>query len=180
MNRIKQIFRTVILFAPFVTLMFVLMFWPPRCTTKSGTQKVESDSIKFQVKEYEKDRNRIKEEASKTEIKQKDVKERWRSSRTNIPKDSTKGRDTILQVVYLCDTLLFVDSVLIGQLKEVIVKDSLIIQGQKEVIRADSLTINSLTAKLKKRNFKTWWKGFKTGFVAGNVTGGIAGSQLAK
>lgn len=123
--------------------------------------KQDIAKIETQIKHHEQDRDSVKAKASKVEEKQKDVKKTYRQAVSTLGQGNSPCRDSIIQVVQLCDTVIFVDSVLIVELKEVIRQDSLVISSQKKLIavqkeniRADSLTIIDLTKTVKKEKRK--------------------------
>jgi hypothetical protein len=144
---------------PFWAALFIVL-WIGR----SGCQPEIRDSqntnhIKTEIKNNEQKRDSAKKEVSKTEVKQTEVKKAYRQRLSDLGPTTTPCRDTIFQIVQLCDTVIFVDSVLIGQLKQVIKLDSATIHLQQNVIRGDSLTIIDLTKLVQKeRNKKKFWK----------------------
>lgn len=110
---------------------------------------------KAKIKHHEQTRDSAKAKAAKTEVNQKEVRKVYRKHRnSSLSQTVSPCRDTIIQIIQLCDTVIFIDSVLIAELKEVIRVDSLIIETQKNIIRADSLTISDLTKSVKKEKRK--------------------------
>lgn len=153
---------------------------PRACGHASGpAPQRTNNTIKEQIQKHEQTRDSIKKEAIKTRSVQEAAKKTYRKKVQALVQRDSPCRDTVFQIVNLCDTVIFIDSVLIAQLKEVIKQDSLIIQDQNKLIRVDSLTISDLTKSVKKEKRKSWFKGFKAGFITGNITG-FVGSQLTK
>ena len=111
----------------------------------------------------------------KAEIKKKDsVKEVivYRDSiRTKLV---TKWRNrtdtlTIHEVVNLCDTILYVDSLLISDLKHEIKLSDTIIANYQKVVYNDSIKIIGLNKSLKKQRNKT-----KLAWLVAGIFGGVA------
>lgn len=169
-KRIKDFIKYSLPF--WMALAFVIWMGKSGCSHKEP-ETFSSNSLKTEIKKNEQARDSAKKEVSKTEVAQTEVKKTYRQRREDLGQRGTPCRDTILQIVQLCDTVIFVDSVLIGQLKQVIKLDSLTIDLQKQVIHADSLTIASLTKSVKKETRKKkFWR------AATIVVSGIAGGLL--
>jgi hypothetical protein len=89
--------------------------------------------------------------------------------------------DTIVKTIFqACDSVIAKDSVLISKLSLQCRIDSILIDRQDTLIKHQDLTITDLTKKVKREKRKSWWRGFKAGFVTGNITGGAATYQLTK
>lgn len=76
--------------------------------------------------------------------------------------------DTIpceIKLVY-CDSVVYRDSISISYKDSIIVKYDSLFPKYQLLAKIDSITIDSLT-----RSRKKFWKGFKIGFVLGNITG---------
>lgn len=82
---------------------------------------------------------------------------KWRTT-----KDTINIRDTIevLKLLNVCDTIILTDSIEIQTLK-------IINKKFYALVKSDSLKIDSLTKSKKK-----FWRGFKSGFIAGSVSTG--------
>ncbi len=86
-------------------------------------------------------------------------------------KDTINLRDTIevLKLLSVCDTIILTDSVEIATLKNINFQ-------YVKILKIDSVKIDSLTKSKRK-----FWKGFKSGFVAGSVaTGAIIWTAAIK
>lgn len=159
-----RLLYAILLTGLLITLVVVL---------RTGCQPDHSEQpldmvLKNKIKHHEQARDSAKAKAAKTEENQKVVKKTYRNKAAAIGQTDSPCRDTIMQIIQLCDTVILTDSVLIAELKEVIKHDSLIIDKQKQVIRADSLTIVDLTKSVKREKRK------KTlAWIVAGIAGGI-------
>lgn len=76
---------------------------------------------------------------------------------------------TITEVVNLCDSVIYVDSALISDLKHEISIDDTIIRNYQKVVYNDSITIKSLSKSLKRQKVKT-----KLALIVAAIFGGVA------
>ena len=118
--------------------------------------------IKAKVATYKQDQKKLKDSIVYRDVIRTKYLVMWKEVRH----DSIIPCETKLLV---CDTLILQDSALISSLRAVIKTDSLIILSQDSIIRIDSIAL---------RSNKKFWKGFKWGFVAGNITGALLGQKI--
>lgn len=158
-------------FIPFIALGIILLIG---CPKKEPVRNVEP--LKQEIKKNVQKRDSAKAEVTKTESKQKEVKKVWRQRRADLLPVSSPCRDTIIQIIAVCDTVLFVDSVLIAAQKRVIRLDSAVINNQGQLILSQDLIIKELTIDLKKeRRRKKFWRAAT--LIAAGVVGGIVISR---
>lgn len=90
---------------------------------------------------------------------------KWRSKYHEVRHDSIIPCEEKLAI---CDTVIVKDSTLIATQK-------IYIGIQDTIIKDQSAVIDSLTKSRRK-----FWNGFKCGFIAGNVTGGVVVGSLRR
>lgn len=96
---------------------------------------------------------------------------KWRFKTRMI--DSTVCYTEVKTIIAECDTVIMADSILITSLKANIANDSVIIFKQGLMLKADSLQICKLNKKVKRNKIIA-----KVAFVAGLISGGVAGVKL--
>jgi len=90
---------------------------------------------------------------------------KWRAKYHEVRRDSIIPCEEKLAI---CDTVIVKDSTLITTQK-------IYIAIQDTIIKDQSAVIDSLTKSRRK-----FWNGFKLGFIAGNVTGGVVVGSLRR
>lgn len=149
MEILKSIWKDIRFYVLTIIVCFIIFFNCKGCQPEpinNNNSKPIHDTIKILETKI------VKLDSVRTKLVYK-----WRTKR-----DTVNLIDTIevLKLLSVCDTIILTDSIEIQNLK-------LINKKFYTLAKSDSLKIDSLTKSKKK-----FWRGFKSGFIAGSVSTG--------
>lgn len=123
-------------------------------------EQIEINPIKETIKEDLKRKDSVKEVIVYRDSIRTKLVTKWRNRTDTL---------TIHEVVNLCDSVIYVDSALISDLKHEISIDDTIITNYQKVVYNDSIVIIGLNKDLKKQKRRT-----KIALIVAAIFGGVA------
>lgn len=160
-STLPNIIRTI----GIIAVAGAVFFLGRSCSDIGGVSRSTIDSLKEKVYEAKKEQKKALAKAHKSDSVRTITVTKYREVRKLVP--SIVFRDSLIQIINLCDTVIIQDSTAIADLKHVIRTDSIIMVNQGKVIQADSSAIVGLKKEVKKeRRKKRLWI-VLTGIMAG-------------